>query len=61
MTAEAEALVGRAVDEDNPYKIRRSTTGHKSWTDDEDATEAKSTMYVKRGRCCYYSYARCYC
>lgn len=32
---EADKLVARALDSTNPYKIRRSTTGHKSWTQED--------------------------
>jgi len=39
---EADFLVERAQASDNPYKIRRSTTGHKSWTQEEPAENENS-------------------
>jgi hypothetical protein len=30
-TAETAALIAKAEDQSNPYSIRPSTTGHKSW------------------------------
>ena len=44
---QADFLIAKAQSEDNPYKIRRSTTGHKSWTqldEDEDTTVKIPTM-----------------
>jgi len=39
---EADTLIARASDPTNPYSVRPSTTGHKSWTDDGGASKANT-------------------
>ena len=46
--AEMEVLRDRAVSKDNPYSMRPSTTGHKSWVEDQSKEEKAASQASKR-------------